>query len=226
MGQLKPGGRTRLGRGCSLRAGASVRRPMELMCLCLTASLPLGWAFAQRGASGSAGKAIYFLRDDAHEQWCGYADESRLKARVQPLHAMVVGRADYTDGRVSAVRLTEVDETGDWAVNDDYGLDARERIQSLKRTISILPEDTSEEQLFVIRDGRANRQRSTYRELSSGRPAQKHVDWFEPPPVVTSLQAFPFSALIARTQQAVWSKGEVCLSDSPELGTGRRRSGR
>ena len=45
-----------------------------------------------------------------------------LKAQVQVLGAMIVGAADYKNERVSAVHVTEVDETGDWAVNDEYTL--------------------------------------------------------------------------------------------------------
>jgi hypothetical protein len=98
-------------------------------------------------------------------------------------------------------------------VYDEYALDADEKIRTLKRTINLIPEHTREEQLFVMKSGRAIRQRSTYRELRSGRPTQKRVDWFEPRPVLTSLQAFPFSRPVGK-QQSVWSSGEVCVADS------------
>lgn len=173
----------------------------------------VGWACAQIGASGSAGNAVYFLKDDVHRQWCGYARESRFKVQVQPLRAMVVGKVDYTNGRVSAVHVTETDETGDWAVNDEYALDSSEEVKTLKRTINILPEDLSEEQLFVIENGKAVQQRNNHRDLRTGKPTQRSVSWFEPPPVITSLQAFPFSPLVVGKQQAVWSGGEFCISE-------------
>ena len=163
------------------------------------------------GQSGGGRKVVYFLQDDVHTQWCGYSSETAFKAQVQPLRAMIVGKVDYTDSRPSTIQVTETDETGDWAVNDEYALDASGRVQALKRTINILPEDMSEQQAFVIRDGKADLQRSTYRELRSGKPTEKRVSWFEPPPVVTSVHAFPFSALITGKQQAVWASGRACV---------------
>jgi hypothetical protein len=85
----------------------------RLIRLAPAAILILDWMSAQSGASGSAANAIYFLRDKAHKQWCGYAEESRL---VQRLRAMVTAKVVYTSGHVSAVYLTEEDETGDWMV--------------------------------------------------------------------------------------------------------------
>lgn len=171
-----------------------------------------GYVFAQGGPN----RAIYFLKDDTHGQWCGYANESRMKAQVQPLQPSIVGKVQYTDRRVSAVRVTETDETGDWAVNDEYAFDGSGKLRALKRTIDILPEDASQEQLFVIMNGKVNLQRTVRHELRSGKPTQKHVDWFEPPPIITSLQNFPFSALIAGKRRTVWSTGEVCIPDTPK----------
>lgn len=113
---------------------------MQLTRIPIIAALFLSWAFAQNGANQTTGKTIYFLKDDPHKQWCGYASESRFKAQVQSLKAMIVGAADYTSGRISTIQVTETDETGDWAVNDEYMFDANEKIQSLKRTINIIPE--------------------------------------------------------------------------------------
>jgi hypothetical protein len=170
---------------------------MRLTRLSIATTILTAWAFAQSRASHSKGRTLYFLKDDTRKEWCGYASEHRLRSAVQPLRAMVVGAADYTDGRVSAVHITEVDETGDWAVNDVYTLDENERIATLTRTINIIPEDTSEEQIFRMRDGKAIKQRSTYRELRTGNPTRNTVDWFEPPPVVTNTDTFHFWALIA-----------------------------
>ena len=80
--------------------------------------------------------------------------------------------------------------------------------------INILPEDNSEEQLFLISNGKAIKQRSTNRELRTGRLTQKSIGWFEAPPVITEIKAFPFAALIAGKQQVVWATGEVCVSES------------
>lgn len=177
----------------------------------MTATLFLSWPFARGDESGTTRMTVYFLRDDSHKQWCGYASESQFKAQIQSLQALTVGGANYEDGHLSTVRVTETDETGDWAVNDEYTFDKSGKIQTLKRTINILPEDNSEEQFFIIRNEKAIKQRSTYRELSTGKATRKTVNWFHAPPVVTKIEAFPFSLLIDSKRIEVWSKGSACI---------------
>jgi hypothetical protein len=184
---------------------------MRVVRILIAATLSLGWAFAPSGENGITGKTVYFLKDDSHKQWCGYASESRFKSQIQALVARVVGGADYTGGRISRVRVTETDETDDWAVNDDYTISNNGKIKTLKRTINILPENNSEEQLFLIQNGKAIKQRSIFHALGMGKTPQKSVDWFKAPPVVTNIGAFPFSALIGSKRTEVWSKGDTCI---------------
>ena len=184
---------------------------MRHMRILATFTLFLSLAFAQSGENRTPGKAVYFLKDDSHKQWCAYANESRFKTQIQSLKAMIVGGADYADGRLLTARVTETDETGDWAVNDEYTYNKSGKIQALKRTINILPEDFSEEQIFVIENGRAVKQRSVYRELRTGKVSQKSVNGFEAPPVITNTEGFPFSDLIGSKRYEVWSKGSVCI---------------
>jgi len=184
---------------------------VKLMRILAITTVFLSLVFAQNGEKRTPGVAVYFLRDDSHKQWCAYATESRFKVQVQALTAVVVGEADYVDGRRSFVRVTETDVTGDWAVNDEYTYNKSGQIKSLKRTINILPEDSSEEQLFVIENGRAVKQQSVYRELRTGKASQRSINWFKAPPVVTTTGAFPFSALIGSKLNQVRSKGTVCI---------------
>jgi hypothetical protein len=142
---------------------------------------------------------VYFLRDDSHGRWCGYRSESQLRDEARPLGGSpVVGEVDYVNGRVSAVRVSQTDETGDWVVNDEYVVGGNGKLERLKRTINIFPEDHSEEQVFLLSDGKATTQSDTHRELRTGKSTRDKVDWFTPPPVVRSLRAFPFFALVER----------------------------
>ena len=184
---------------------------MRIMRILIAATLFLGWAFAQSGENGMIGKTVYYLKDDSNKQWCGYTSESRFKAQIQALAARVVGDTEYADGRILTVHLFETDETGDWGVYDEYSASKSGELRGLKRTINILPEHVSEEQVFLIQNGKAIKQRSTFRDLDTGKPIQKSVDWFKAPPVVKGIDAFPFSALIGRKRIEVWSKGEVCI---------------
>jgi hypothetical protein len=186
---------------------------MRLIHLSVAAMLFPGWACAQSGANVPVVTAVYFLKDEVHRQWCGYARESQLKAHIEAVRAMNLGKTDYKNDRVVAVRVIEGDETGDWEVQDEYTVDGAGRIRTLKRTVNIVPEDTREEQDFLITNGKVTQRRSTRRELRTGKRTQKRVEWFQAPPVVTRLQNFPFSELIFAKRQAVWSTGQVCVPE-------------
>ena len=59
----------------------------------ISTTLLLGLAFAQRGADLNTGTKVYFLNDDSHKQWCGYASESRLKTQIQNPEGHDCGRS-------------------------------------------------------------------------------------------------------------------------------------
>jgi len=184
---------------------------MRWMGILVLATVILSLALAQNAENPKTGKTLYFLKDDLSQQWCGYGSESEFKAQIKERTAFVVGGADYADGHIASVRLTQTDETGDWAVNDEYVFNKDGNIASLNRTINILPEDFSEKQLFIIKDGKAVKQRIERRKLHLGRASQKQVDWFQEPPVITSAADFPFSDLIGSKREVVWSNGSVCV---------------
>lgn len=184
---------------------------MRWLGILAAAAAVLNLAFAQSAQDQKTGKTISFLKDDLGQQWCAYASESQFKAQIKERTAFVVGGADYADGRIVRVRVTETDETGDWTVSDDYSFDSDGNIESLKRVINILPEDSSEEQLFIIKNGKAVKQRSVRHKLRNLMARQKPVDGFQEPPVITSAANFPFADLIGGKREAVWSQGSVCL---------------
>ena len=187
------------------------KKRIDWLGILVAATAALNLVFAQSAPDQKTGKLLYFLKDDLGQQWCGYANESQFKAQIKERTAFVVGDADYADGRMVRVRVTETDETGDWLVNDDYSFSSDGNIESLKRVINILPEDSSEEQLFIIKNGRAIKQRSSHHKLRNPKESQKPVDWFQEPRVITSPADFPFADLIGSKREAVWAQGSVCL---------------
>jgi len=184
---------------------------MRGMVSLVMATVALHLAFAQSAENPKTGKSVYFLKDDLGQQWCGYASETQYKAQVRDRAAFVVGEADYADGRLAAVHFTETDETGDWAVIDEYTLDKEGNLESLKRTINLFSEDSSEEQRFTIRNGKAVQQGSMRRKLHLARASQKSVTEFDAPKVVTTATNFPFAELLGIKRDEVWSKGSVCV---------------
>jgi hypothetical protein len=173
--------------------------------LCITASL--------QSLTFAADKTLYILEDPQRKQWCGFATESQAKSKgiINPSMAAEVS---YHEARISSLRLFESDETGDWGVSDAYTFDATERLQTLTRVIGFIGEDIKEEQVFTILNGQSKLQRSTSHELRSGEPTEKRVGWFKASPIFTTLQAFPFSALLEK-RQLIWSSGETCVAGKP-----------
>lgn len=185
---------------------------MRLSRTSLVVTLLLLSLLGQKSASQITVRTIYFLKDDASKQWCGYASESKFKDQIRLLRALDVGAADFQHFSLSTVHWTQTDETGDWAVNDEYSLNNKQEIRTLNRTINILPERLSEEQSFIIRDHTVIQQSDEHYELGTRQTTQKSVDWFKAPPVFTEVRYLPFSPLIVSKKSEIWSKGVACIS--------------
>jgi len=184
---------------------------MRWMSSLVMATVVLNLAFGPSGQNQKAGKTLYFLKDELSQQWCGYSSETEFKAQVQERSAYVVGGADYADGHIVAVRFTQADDTGDWTVNDEYTLNTYGNITSLKRMIHIVSDDSSEEQRFIIKNGKVVPKSSVLRKLHLGSASQKSVSGFDAPRVITTTTDFPFWELMGSKGDAVWSKGSVCV---------------
>jgi hypothetical protein len=142
-------------------------------------------------------KTLYLLEDNKHAQWCAFHEEAEWKAEVESLSALVVATANYVDGRISAVNVTEQDEAGDWIVYDHYSLDQSGRISKLKRTINVLPGDRSEDEVFLMVSGAPKKEGAASRKLSTGEPVSGADAWLPDVPITTHIKAFPFFPLIA-----------------------------
>ena len=184
---------------------------MRCMGSLVFATVVLNLAFAGSADNPHTGKFLYFLKDDLSQQWCAYAGETEFKTQVKDRAAFVLGGADYADGHLVAVHLTQADDTGDWVVKDDYTFDKDGNIESLKRTINIVPEDTSEEQRFIIKNGKVLPQSHVLRKLHLGKASQKSVTGFDAPRIITIAADFPFSEFLGSKRDEVWSKGSVCV---------------
>jgi hypothetical protein len=175
--------------------------------------------FMQGGSPQTAAKTIYLLEDAEHQQWCAFSSESGWKSQVNSLSAMRVATVDYVNDHISVVHITEEDETGDWIVYDHYSFDKSGALQKLKRTMNILPGNRSEEQVFLVQDGKTIKQSTISRDLSTGKPTAPSNDWLPDVPIITSVQAFPFSSLIGSKRLEIWSKGKACIHVRADGGT-------
>jgi hypothetical protein len=148
---------------------------------------------------------IFFLKDKAHHQWCGYKSESEWPRQMVPIPPLIVGGAEYENNRLSLVHVSEVDETADWRVYDDYVVNKNGDLESLKREISIIPGHVNEEEIWIIKNGVAIQQGP--KTDPNSRPVLLNV------PVITKLRSFPFWPLLRDKRQEVLSKGQACAPE-------------
>jgi len=170
-------------------------------------SLPAGHsAYAQ-----SKTTKILFLEDVDHKEWCAYANESIWKSTVDSLGAMTVGSLNYEKDQLSAVDVTEDDETGDWIVYDHYTVDPRGEPSWNKRKINILPGDRTIDETYQIQNGKATRRSSSIRSLSTGKNLSDPERWLPKVAIITRATDFPFAALIAQKYPETFSQSKVCI---------------
>jgi hypothetical protein len=162
----------------------------------LAIALSIGVLAQCESSSQTAIEKLFLLEDAAQQQWCIYRNEAEWKGDVEQQDAMVVATVEHTSGRVAAVNVTEQDETGDWIVYDNYVIGADGQLQSLNRTVNILPGERREQLVFQLRAGRASQQSRTTARLGTDKPLPNAETWLPDVPVVTTTEAFPFASLI------------------------------
>jgi hypothetical protein len=165
----------------------------------------------------SQDKQIFLVRDAEHKKWCMYLNESDRNSVVASLEATNVGTLHFTsDGDLSAIDVAEEDESGDWVVYDHYVIDINNHVLKDERRINILPGDRAVEESYLIKDGRATKEKSITRSLSTGKELSDHETWLPDVRVITRIGDFPFSPLVAGKYSEMSSKDKACTaSKSP-----------
>lgn len=154
---------------------------------------------------------IYILEEPVSGSWCGYSSELNFHREAKALGVMVLGGAEFNEGELTEITLVQTDQTGDWAVNDVYQI-LRDELASIRRVISIIPDDLELDQAYWIDHGQPRLRSSRSRSLETGKPKANRDKWFQPPPIVNSLSEFPFYLLITADRGKIVSTGKECVS--------------
>ncbi len=154
--------------------------------------------------------SLFLINDLETGRWCGFKDELGWKKEQENSPALVVGRVDVTKGKITRLSVTKYDETGDWAVFDVYSISASGQISGLKRTINVLPSNRSEEEVWVVHDGKATKTQTASRSLRTLRPITPTPIDLPDVPIVTELKNFDFWPLLADQGRGIISKGRAC----------------
>lgn len=176
----------------------------------VTLALLLGSA---SGTDAHRSSQSFLLEDAKQERWCAYGNKSLWTSDVQSFAASVVATVEYSGDHLSKISVTEEDEAGDWIVYDHYAVGEKGNILGLNRIINILPGDRSEEETYIVVNGKAKKQSSISRKLSTKEvlTVQKEKDWLPDVPIVTRLSDFPFASLIIGKRVRVSLSEKKCV---------------
>jgi hypothetical protein len=171
-------------------------------------------AFLLQPAPAAKTTHLYLLEDSPHQQWCGFADRKSWEAWLKDEKNYSLDNAivDFVDGHISVIKWQGEAESGDSVVIDTYSF-AGGAIRRLHRRMNVLPGDTTETQIFLIRNGKAKLQSTVIRRLSTGK-LLKHSDSLMPQTdVVTDMGGFPFAPLLdAQHLSEIRAKKPSCVA--------------
>jgi hypothetical protein len=151
---------------------------------------------------------VFFLENARKKQWCAFSDQQAWKAEAQDAWSNRTGAITYSSGQLSRIELTEVDESGDWAVNDSYYFDARRQIARLSRTINVIPDDTSTLESFSISKGKSTLMEIATKRISTGKSIPVPAPIWPELPIETRLEAFGFAGLVSKATNV---QDKVCV---------------
>jgi hypothetical protein len=160
-------------------------------------------------------KKLFLAIGADSQEWCIYTDEARWKSDIASLGSSSVGTLDYSGDRLSAIDVTQEDETGDWIVYDHYSVSPDNRPTQDSRRINILPGDRTVNETYAIENGHAERRSSLTRSLSTGQAPSNSEKWLPDVPVFVDLHDFPFVSLIPHKYSENLSDGKRCAVKRP-----------
>jgi hypothetical protein len=126
-----------------------------------------------------------------------------------------VASVEYSNRRIKIINTTQVDETRDWIVYEQYDLDDEGNIRQIKRTMNVLPGDISKEDVYVNIGGVFKNVSTESRSLTTGKKMTTESVWFPSLPLVRRIRNFSFAALILDRHSQMSLPGKVCVSAPP-----------
>jgi hypothetical protein len=154
------------------------------------------------------------VKEGPSSQWCAYTSMALFESEAKRLRPLTVGEVTYRNAVISAIHIEESDESGDWGLSDDYDLDERGTVRTVKRALHVIPGDIDRDEVWIVKNGKAILQKRVIRE---GGKVTAHPDnWAPDVPVRTTLSAFPFASLVRR-REAIAGNGTACEIAIPEV---------
>ena len=154
---------------------------------------------------------VFVLETATRGLLCGFTNEREWARVPKDKDIEFTAVADSTAGVVTAVLVERFTE--DTTTYDEYSVDQRGHVQRLKRTLDVVPERVTREQIWNIRGGRPVKVAESWMEFKTHKPRgpDKDLDDFVENPIIVRLTDFPFYALIADKHPEKWTDGTRCI---------------
>lgn len=169
----------------------------------LTVSVIPGWADQK-----------VFVLEDGGRGVCGYTSETKWAQVPKEKDIEFTAVIDKADGVVKSVLVQRYSE--DTATYDEYDVDKDGIIRRLKRTVDVIPDRLTREQIWDIRGGKPVKVADTWWELRSRKPhaADKELEDIGQTPVIVRLTDFPFYSVMTDQNAGRWPGGVRCVGGS------------
>ena len=196
--------------------------------------LPVWIALATSLAWVSVGqvpqRSLFLYLDGQTQQWCVYHSEDAFTAAREKVEEYQAAVIQYEGERPVSVGVTEWNESGDWAVYDDYSLTDMGELSELTRYYDQHMGGFTEKTIYGIVAGESQVKTQAFLDLETQEPlagnpgarvetivtdgkAERWLDYFPIHiiPVVTRVTDFPFKSILRGEHPEVWEREPVCV---------------
>jgi hypothetical protein len=169
---------------------------------------------AHWSTSANAENRIFILEKSQPGLLCGYTRESEWAGVPKDKEVEFLAVVRSTDGTVSSILVERFTE--DTNTYDEYTIDKGTNVSKLKRTLDVLPDRVTREQIWQIRDGRVAKVSDSWTQFKTGHPVapDQYLETLGQNPIMLRVADFPFYTLIADKHLERWPGGNHCMPGS------------
>ena len=162
-------------------------------------------------SSADTAQRIFILEMSRRGVLCGYTNEAEWAKVPKEKDIEFIAVASLVDGVLTSVLVERFSE--DTATYDEYAISGGGSIRQLKRTLDVIPERVTREQVWDVRGGRAIKVSESWMEFRTHKPRgpDKDLGDLVENPIIVRVGDFPFHRLIADKHPERWPEGSRCI---------------
>ncbi len=148
-------------------------------------------------SSADTAKRIFILEKSQRGVLCGYANEAEWSRVPKEKDIEFVAVASFVEDVLTSVLVERFSE--DTATYDEYAVSGGGSIRQMKRTLDVIPERVTREQIWDVRGGRAIKVSESWMRFKTNQPIppDKDLNDLGENPIIVRVRDFSFHLLIA-----------------------------